>query len=405
MNILMLCTKYPLDPKDRYMTTELASALVEAGHPVTVVVTDWDAPYGAPTRMVVSGDNVRILAVAPRAITWLGTLVERATKWTLSTLFATRDMKRHLAGQEFDVTLAFTPCVTIGAQLVWAKRRFNTRGMLFVYDFFPFHHRSIGLVPSGPIFSIALWLEERLIRGFDAIGCNWPANITYLREHYEIRDSQRVIWTPLWAEISPLLPIDKTQMRTLHGLPLEKRIVVFGGQITEGRGVEEMLDVAHLARDARPDLAFLFVGDGRLAPLVQAQASKYTSNVYHIKRVPREDYLGLVSACDLGLVATVSGVDSSSFPTKTIDYLRANLPIVAAVEQDSDYRAFLEEWAIGLSVAAGSPAQLLEAIVRKIDSNEPAALTSERARTCLEQVFDVKRAVRTVSDVMLTATN
>jgi hypothetical protein len=42
----------------------------------------------------------------------------------------------------------------------------------------------------------------------------------------------------------------------------------------------------------------------------------------------------LISACDVGIVCTVAGVDSS-FPSKTIDYLRAGLPIVAAVEQDT----------------------------------------------------------------------
>jgi hypothetical protein len=43
MRILMLCTRYPLEPNDRYMTNELVAALAAAGHHVQVVVTDWDA--------------------------------------------------------------------------------------------------------------------------------------------------------------------------------------------------------------------------------------------------------------------------------------------------------------------------------------------------------------------------
>src|SRR6516164_6138686 len=38
MNVLMLCTKYPLDPNDRFMTNELAGALVAAGHHVQMVL-------------------------------------------------------------------------------------------------------------------------------------------------------------------------------------------------------------------------------------------------------------------------------------------------------------------------------------------------------------------------------
>jgi hypothetical protein len=43
MRILILCTRYPLEPNDRYMTNELAAALAAAGHHVQVVVTESEA--------------------------------------------------------------------------------------------------------------------------------------------------------------------------------------------------------------------------------------------------------------------------------------------------------------------------------------------------------------------------
>ena len=46
MRVLMLCTKYPLDPGDRYFTNELAVALAAAGHEVQVVAIAWDAAPG-----------------------------------------------------------------------------------------------------------------------------------------------------------------------------------------------------------------------------------------------------------------------------------------------------------------------------------------------------------------------
>jgi len=64
MNVLMLCTKYPLDPNDRFMTNELAGALVAAGHHVQVVVNDWDAPFGAAMSRVRSADGVDALVLA-----------------------------------------------------------------------------------------------------------------------------------------------------------------------------------------------------------------------------------------------------------------------------------------------------------------------------------------------------
>jgi glycosyltransferase involved in cell wall biosynthesis len=394
MRILMLCTKYPLESNDRYMTNELAGALVAAGHSVQVVVTDWDAPFGSPTTVMRSEDGVDALLISPRGVTGLGRFIERASKWTLSSLFALREMRKALSHQSFDLLVCFTPCVTVAAQLFWAMRRWKMRSILFVYDFFPFHHRSIGLVPKGVVFEVARWLEDRLIQKFRVIGCIWPDNIVYLRNHYHIRPQQRVIWTPLWGEISPPPPRPRDAIRAEHGLPLDRKILVFGGQITEGRGIEEMLTMASMAKIARPELAVLLIGEGRLVELVERHIASGGDNVLYRRRVPRADYLSLIAACDIGLACTVAGVDSSSFPSKTIDYLRAGLPIVAAVERESDYREFLRHWKIGVSVPAGDATALLGAVTQIIDDREIITNIKLNARVCLEEVFDVRSAVK-----------
>lgn len=398
MRILMLCTKYPLESNDRYMTNELAGALVAVGHSVQVVVTDWDAPFGSPTAVVRSEDGVNALLISPRGVAGLGRFIERASKWALSSLFALRDMRKVLGHQSFDLLVCFTPCVTVAAQLFWAMRRWKMRSILFVYDFFPFHHRSIGLVPKGVVFEVARWLEDRLIQKFRVIGCIWPDNIVYLRNHYHIRPQQRVIWTPLWGEIAPPPPRPKEAIRVQHGLPLDRKILVFGGQITEGRGIEEMLAMAGMAKIARPELAVLLIGEGRLVELVERHIASGGDNVLYRRRVPRAEYLSLIAACDIGLACTVAGVDSSSFPSKTIDYLRAGLPIVAAVEKASDYRKFLRRWNIGISIPAGDAVALFQAVTRVIDDHELNANIARSARACLEEVFDVKSAVNRIMD-------
>jgi len=400
MRILMLCTKYPLDPKDRFMTNELAGALVADGHCVQVVVIDWAAPFGSAPSSVRSDDGVDALVISPHGVGSLGRFVERASKWTLSSLFALREMRKALSKESFDLLICFTPCATVAAQLLWATKRWRMCNVLFVHDFFPYHHRSIGLVPKGPAFEVARWLEGHLIRVFDVIGCIWPDNIVYLKNHYRIRSEQRVTWMPIWGEIAPPPPRPKEAIRAEHGLPLDRKILVFGGQITEGRGVEEMLAAAAMAREPRPDLAFLFVGEGRLAQLVQNRIDSGGDNVIYRQRLPRSDYLALISACDCGLVCTVAGVDSSSFPSKTIDYLRAGLPIVAAVEQDSDYREFLQRWNVGVSIPAGDATALFRTTVRVINDHEITANIARSARACLEEVFDVKTAVRRLMDAV-----
>ena len=47
MRVLMACLKFPTEPGRSYLTTELAEALVKAGHEVEVLLIDWDAAPAA----------------------------------------------------------------------------------------------------------------------------------------------------------------------------------------------------------------------------------------------------------------------------------------------------------------------------------------------------------------------
>jgi glycosyltransferase involved in cell wall biosynthesis len=395
MHILMLCTKYPVEPKDSYMTSELAAALVAAGHRVQVVVIDWNAPFGAPS-CAVQKDGVDIFVIAPRSVSWLGTFVEKTIKWAFSSVFAWAQMRQLLGSQSFDVLICFTPCVTVAAQLAWATKRFRTHNVLFVLDFFPYHHRKIGLLPGGLMFAIARRFEEYLIQQFNMIGCMSPMNVEYLCSHYRLRHEQQVTVTPIWGLTTPPLPVDRRSIREKYGLPLDKKIAVFGGQMTEGRGVEEILTAAATLQDRRRDLSFLLIGEGRLEHLVEARISAGADNVIFLRRIPRADYLGLISACDLGLVCTVMDVDVPTFPYKTIDYLRANLPIVAAVENTTDYGRFVHERGLGVALPAGDPSALAKAVEEVVDNLGGAAVA---ARSCLDEVFDVRRTVTTIESV------
>jgi glycosyltransferase involved in cell wall biosynthesis len=270
--------------------------------------------------------------------------------------------------------------------------------MLFVLDFFPYHHRSIGLLPGGFVFAIARRCEEYLIRKFHLIGCMSQMNVEYLYRHYRLQAHQQVKVTPIWGRITPPPPIDRKIVREKYRLPLDKKIAVFGGQMTEGRGVEEILTAAAMLKDSRPDLAFLLIGEGRLEHLVEARIAAGGYNVQFRRRIPRADYLGLISACDLGLVCTVTGVDVPTFPYKTIDYLRANLPIVAAVEKTTDYGRFLHERRLGMALPAGDPRALAAAIEQVADNPADTAA----ARSCLDEIFDVKQTVTQIENAFAT---
>ena len=394
MQILMLCTKYALNGGDDYLTNELVSACVSQGHRVQVVVLDWSARPGAHPPKHLSIDGVDVMALAPCAIESLGGLVRLASKWGLSSLRAAKVMRSALRGRSFDLLVAFSPVSAVAAQALWAMRKFRTRNYLVMWDFFPYHHRSIGLIPDGWPFTIARSLEGSLVGRFDVIGCMSERNVAYLKSHYRRRPWQRVEILPIWGRIETPSIMSRDEARKAFGLPPDRHIVVHGGQITQGRGIDDILAAAAIARQQHPALAFLLIGEGRLTSLVCDHIARGGDNVIYLPRVARDDYLNVISACDVGLICTVRHVDVPTFPSKVIDYLRVGLPVVASVEQSTDYGSFIEDHGIGLAVSAGDPTAMVRAIWAIIDDRNGRERMALAARRTLAETFDVRRVAQ-----------
>ena len=398
MRILIVTMQYPTAPGQSYLTTELADALMSAGHDVQVLHLDWAAPSSAAVEDFVTPTGVRVVRCAPKFVAGFGRLVSGATKFVLSGRRAARIAAAHFDLTGFDAAIAWMPASAISPLVRQLERAGVRHRLLFIWDFFPHHHHEIGRIPGGPPLWIARACEQRLIGCFTSIICTLPGNADYLRRKFRVRPDQRVLVTPIWGDISPVGPVDRAALRRRHDLPRSAPIAVFGGQLVEGRGFEQMLAAAAAASAGGSPLAFLFVGEGRLAAAIRARAETQT-NLFYRPAVTRADYLELLGACDVGMIATVPGVTSFSFPSKTVDYLRAGLPIIAAIERGNEFAGILERYHVGTAVQFGDPTTFYASAERLALGGR----ISEAAGRCLEEIFDVRHAVATVLGAMKQA--
>lgn len=398
MRFLMIAMQYPTAAGESYLTTELADGLAAAGHQVEVLHLDWSAPAHSHVEEFRTASGVRVVRCGPKFLSGFGRQIRDASKFVLSGRHAARVATRYFDLTSFDAAIAWMPAVAIAPLVKQIARAGIVHRLLFIWDFFPDHHREIGRIPGGLTLRLARAWEQNLLRRFTAIICTLPGNADYLRRRFQVRPAQRVLVTPIWGETTPIRPIDRAAVRRQHGLPASAPIAVFGGQLVEGRGFEQMLAAADAALMAGSGLHFLFVGEGRLAPLVRDRATRQ-ANVIYRPPLSRDQYLRLLGACDVGMVATVPGVTSFSIPSKAIDYLRAGLPIVAAVEHGNDFVQILKRYDVGAAVAFGNSEHFFleaERLARR-------GRVTEAAARCLEEIFDVRHAVATVLDAAGTA--
>lgn len=393
--ILMLVTQFsgrgaPADPP-----RQLADAFVADGHDVKVIVIPWQQSEDKVARYQ-EHERLEVLRVPPLQPKMFGRIGSLAMRWVFSSWAARRHARRFLRGQEIDLLYTTSPAVTMSFLIRWALRMFSPRSYLYIVDFFPFHQRAIGLVPGGLVFQFARQQESALIKRFDVVACMTPRNLDFLRAHYTLREGQRAELLPLSTRIDPTPVIDRSAVRARFGLPVDKVIAIFGGQITEGRGIEQLLDTARRARQEIPELHFVLAGKGRLTHLVEDYAAKGGVNLTLVPGLARDTYVELATACDIGLVVTVPVADIPTFPSKTLDYLQASLPVVAAVEADTDFRDFVDQHGFGRVVEAGDTSALLEALKGLARDETMRTAMAAAGRTTLHAVFDVRRAARQV---------
>lgn len=384
LNILLLVSKFDPSGTNPYLTDELCEALLDMRHSVDVVFLDWSQTYQGPA--TIQRGRLRVHVISPAG--GKNGIVQKAIKWGASARRVANFYKQHYQSNYHDLLISFSPSVVFSTALLLLKSRIKAR-ILIQWDFFPFHQAQIGLIPFRWMTSLGAFIETVLMNSFTHIGCMSPRNVAYLREHYKISNEIQTGVLPIWAKTRSKPEIDKLEVRDEIGLPKNSFIAVFGGQITAGRGIEDIVEMARLAYQGASRILFLVVGSGPKAGWLEAQATRLGAHLMVLPAMPRDAYLRLVAACDVGLVLTVPNVDVPSFPSKTLDYCCVGIPIAAAVESTTDYGQFISDAGFGRYCEAGDASSLLE-ILENL-SSEPALVASmgDSARKQYENYFNV----------------
>jgi glycosyltransferase involved in cell wall biosynthesis len=249
---------------------------------------------------------------------------------------------------------------------------------------------AVGTFPRALKF-IGVAAETLALGLFDRVLCLSPEGIRYLRRHYHLPADQQTATLPLWTASGPLPEVDVPSVRKAYDLPPDRPIAIFGGIFASGRCIETLIDTALASEGRLPDLFFLFVGSGPLKALVEEAARAAPSRIGTLQPLGHAHYLKLLCACDVGLVSTVADVDAPAFPSKTLDYLRAGLPVVAAVAPACDYARVLRDLEIGIAVPAGDREGLIAALEQTLQDDRRSGARA-RARAALENHFSASTA-------------
>jgi len=92
----------------------------------------------------------------------------------------------------------------------------------------------------------------------------------------------------------------------------------------------------------RDNIAFLIIGRGaQKQKIFNLIKSEKISNVIVKDFIPRNEYYSLIKQCDIGLINLSRKFTIPNIPSKTTDYFKAGIPILASTDRNTDYKDLL----------------------------------------------------------------
>ena len=194
-------------------------------------------------------------------------------------------------------------------------------------------------------------------------------NIDFFENYFGKSEYPRKFLLPIWTSLLNGHFSKNYDINSKFFLKDDSIIFVFGGQLVNGRGVLQICDAILLANEVNDKISLVICGDGPLSKDVSVYESENPSVIRYLGSMTRENYLNVLASCEVGIVSTVAGVSAPSFPSKSLDYMACNLPILAAVESASDFGDIIEENKIGISCIVGDVNSMANGII-KISQNK-----------------------------------
>lgn len=329
------------------------------GHEVEILTSQpsyssADSTRQRPTSERVDDLNVERVRVVPEGGRIPGQLLNLV-------VFPTQVALRILLGPQRDMVMCSTaPQVTLGYAVSAAAR---IRRSKFVYHCMDLHPE-IGRL-SG---EFANPLAFKIFAAMDLATMRRAAQIIVLSEDMRATVVGRDARLGSKVEVLNNFSLPDYSSQAVSPLPPPARCtlrIIFTGNLGRFQSLETA--VGALAELSPGDsVELVFMGKGKAKPDLEALAASLDSSsnasVVFLPHGSPAEARALMRTAHLGLVSLVPEVVRYAYPSKTATYAEEGLPLLVACEQDSELARLVGDEGLGLSVPAGDPVKMAEAI-------------------------------------------
>lgn len=309
-------------------------------------------------------------------------------------------IKKYFSKVKFDLVLYCTPPITFSKVIDFVKTRDNAYSYLLLKDIFPQNAVDMKMLKEGGLLhKLFLKKEKRLYELSDAIGCMSDANRNYVLTHNKTIGRHKV-------EVNPnsIVPIEILQtleekqiIKEKYGLPLHKKILVYGGNLGKPQGLDFLLETINAT--INPNVFFLVVGSGtEYDRIYKWFRNEKPKNAILLEGLSKVDYDELLNACDIGLIFLHKDFKIPNFPSRLLSYLEMRMPVIAATDLVTDIGIVIEKNKCGVSVISGDTLGMQKAIDTILSNEDNFSLMGDNAWDLLHREYNVNLSYQLIKN-------
>ena len=344
MRVLFLMIAYPDIAKNTNMYTDLTEEFLKNGHDVYVA-----APNKYSTKIFNEG-GIKVLRIKTLPL-FKTSMIKKGIANLLLPYQYKRAITRYFKKISFDLVVMSTPPITLIETAIFIKKMYNANIYLILRDIFPQNAKDLGLIKNPLIFNYFRRKEKKMYKMADSIGCLSRKNIDFVNIRNPEVNINKLHLLPNWTRVNETAILG-FENKSKYGFQ-DKFVAIFGGNFGLPQKIEFLIEVAEMIREKK-EIIFLLVGDGtEMKKIKKMVLTKNLENVRIIDQLPRNEYLELLKGCDVGLVNLSDKFTIPNIPSRTLSYWSLKLPVLAAVDVNTDFGDLLESCDGGLWSVTG----------------------------------------------------
>ena len=393
MNVLLITMLWPKHGEFN-LYTDLMQEFMEHGNQVFVAAVN--EKINKQKTFLSCEDNIQVLRVKSGNIQ----KNNKYCKVINSFLSGPRilfEILKYWRKQNYDLILFSTPPITLAPCIVILKKLYHAKLYLLLKDIWPQVAVDLGAMKKRRIVWIIFRIFEKMIyKNSDYIGCMSSANVEFINKNNEYLKDKIVEVCPNSEKIRDFNVVDKEIIRGKYGLPKDKTIFVYGGNLGKAQGVDFLIDIFKYYEET-VSLFFLVIGAGTEYDYLYDEINRNNySNAKIIHWIPKSDFIDLVQSCDVGLILLNKNSTVPNFPSRLLTYLAAKIPIIAAVDKATDIGDIIEEAHCGEKAYNGDIYSFNIAVEKMIVSEENRKIMGQNGYKLFLEKYTTKKSYETI---------